>query len=63
VETDLNERQRGDPDFRSAALARIPTARFTTAEEVAETVCFLVSDRASAINGATLFVDGGRHAA
>jgi 3-oxoacyl-[acyl-carrier protein] reductase len=43
----------------AAATANIPMRRFGTADEVAEAVCFLASDRASYINGQTLHVDGG----
>ena len=39
--------------------ANIPLRRFGTAEEVAEAVCFLASERASFISGQTLNVDGG----
>jgi 3-oxoacyl-[acyl-carrier protein] reductase len=41
------------------ATACIPLRRFGTAEEVAEAVCFLASDRARFITGQTLNVDGG----
>lgn len=41
------------------ATANIPMRRFGTAEEVADAVCFLASDRASFISGQTLNVDGG----
>ncbi|NNE45345.1 MAG: SDR family oxidoreductase, partial [Rhodothermales bacterium] len=38
----------------------IPLGRFGTAEEVADVVAFLVSDRASLITGACVNVDGGQ---
>jgi NAD(P)-dependent dehydrogenase (short-subunit alcohol dehydrogenase family) len=63
VETDLNAQQRRDDSFRKQALDRIPIGRFTTVSEVAEAVCFLASDSAAAVNGQTLFIDGGRLAA
>ncbi len=37
----------------------IPLKRIIQPEEIAETVCFMLSDRASAITGTTLYVDGG----
>jgi NAD(P)-dependent dehydrogenase (short-subunit alcohol dehydrogenase family) len=43
-------------------LARIPSRRASTPEEVASAVVFLASDDALNINGATLSVDGGRSA-
>jgi NAD(P)-dependent dehydrogenase (short-subunit alcohol dehydrogenase family) len=63
VETELNARQRDDVSFGKNALDRIPIGRFATATDVAEAVCFLAGDSAAAVNGVTLFVDGGRIAA
>ena len=40
-------------------LARIPSRRMSTPEEVAATVVFLASDDAANIHGAVLSVDGG----
>jgi 3-oxoacyl-[acyl-carrier protein] reductase len=40
-------------------LERIPQGRIATPAEVAETVVFLLSDRASYVSGDTLAVDGG----
>ena len=39
--------------------AHYPMKRIGTPAEMADAVCFLVSDRASFINGAHLVVDGG----
>jgi 3-oxoacyl-[acyl-carrier protein] reductase len=38
----------------------IPMGRFGTAEEVANVVVFLVSERASWVTGACINVDGGQ---
>jgi 3-oxoacyl-[acyl-carrier protein] reductase len=43
----------------ATATANIPLRRFGTAENVADAVCFLASDRAEFITGQTLNVDGG----
>jgi 3-oxoacyl-[acyl-carrier protein] reductase len=40
--------------------ANLPIGRFGSAEEVADAVTFLVSDRASLITGACVAVDGGQ---
>jgi NAD(P)-dependent dehydrogenase (short-subunit alcohol dehydrogenase family) len=40
----------------------IPSGRYTTAEEIAEIVLFLCSDRAGNVNGAQWVVDGARTA-
>ncbi|KVT74433.1 short-chain dehydrogenase, partial [Burkholderia territorii] len=50
-----------DPDAMLAEIAdRVPLGkRFTTAEEIADTTVFLLSERASHTTGQWLFVDGG----
>lgn len=49
-----------DRQHLEEALAReVPMGRLARAEEVAEAVCFLASERASYITGADLMVDGG----
>ncbi len=60
VETDLNREALADAAFRAHAVDRVPLGRFALPEDVAEAVRYLASDRARAVNGATLRVDGGR---
>lgn len=48
-----------DEKVKAATLASIPLGRFGSAEEIASTVSFLASDKASYITGQTLHVDGG----
>jgi NAD(P)-dependent dehydrogenase (short-subunit alcohol dehydrogenase family) len=51
----------GDLDEHALEVARgnIPLRRFGTAQDIAEAVCFLASDRAGFISGQKLDVDGG----
>ncbi len=48
-----------DPSWIEVAKARTPLGRFGTADEVADAVSFLASNRASYITGQSLTVDGG----
>jgi NAD(P)-dependent dehydrogenase (short-subunit alcohol dehydrogenase family) len=48
-----------DPERRKEMLARIPTGRFVTPEEVAAAVVYLASPAAASVTGHTLMVDGG----
>ncbi len=58
VETTMTETIRGEK-FRDTYLAKIPMGRFAAPAEVAQPVCFLLSDAASYITGQNLSVNGG----
>ena len=54
-------RQQEDPEGMAQFVRQnIPMGRFGTAEEVANVVVFLVSERASWVTGACINVDGGQ---
>jgi NAD(P)-dependent dehydrogenase (short-subunit alcohol dehydrogenase family) len=44
---------------RKDFIARQPMGRLATAEEIAETFVYLVSDESSFMTGQAIFVDGG----
>lgn len=57
--TPMGEMAWSDPAKSGPVLARIPLGRFLASAEVAEAICFLLSDAASAITGTCLDVDNG----
>ena len=49
-----------NPAMYGAVLATVPSGRFGTAEEVADMVVFLASERANWVRGAAIRIDGGQ---
>ena len=47
------------PDFKKKYSNKVPMSRMADVTEIAEVICFLLSDRSSYINGENIFVDGG----
>jgi NAD(P)-dependent dehydrogenase (short-subunit alcohol dehydrogenase family) len=58
----VTEKTAAFADRIAPIIARVPSRRASTPEEVARAVAFLASDEASNIHGATLSIDGGRSA-
>ncbi|MFT5219533.1 MAG: NAD(P)-dependent dehydrogenase (short-subunit alcohol dehydrogenase family) [Gammaproteobacteria bacterium] len=48
-----------DPEIRSLRAASVPAGRIGRAEDIANTVAFLISDQAAYIHGQHILVDGG----
>ncbi len=47
-------------EFKAQAVAAVPIKRFLDADEVAELVCYIASDRAAGITGQALNICGGQ---
>jgi NAD(P)-dependent dehydrogenase (short-subunit alcohol dehydrogenase family) len=62
VETGMLNRFTGTPERKASLAATVPLNRVGTPEEIANTITFLASDKASFITGASYLVDGGKSA-
>jgi NAD(P)-dependent dehydrogenase (short-subunit alcohol dehydrogenase family) len=60
VDTEIHERSTGDKSRVDRIRPMIPMQRIGKAEEIANAIMFLLSDKASYITGTTLRVSGGR---
>jgi len=60
VDTPLHQTERGlNPQFREGVRMAHPLGRFTTSEEMAQSIAYLASDMSSFTTGITLLADGG----
>jgi len=59
VLTEMGRLGWGDPVKAGPMLAKIPLGRFAETSEVIPAILFLLSDKASMINGITMPIDGG----
>ena len=55
----LRNAKNGDADEHTAKLAAIPLGRMGDVEEIANLICFLLSDQCSYSTGSTFLADGG----
>jgi NAD(P)-dependent dehydrogenase (short-subunit alcohol dehydrogenase family) len=62
IDTDLLNRFAGSDERKAGLIAGVPLKRLGKPEEIAESIVFLSSEKASFITGATIAVDGGKTA-
>jgi NAD(P)-dependent dehydrogenase (short-subunit alcohol dehydrogenase family) len=60
IETGMLNRFTGTAEKKAALVAGVPAKRVGTPEEIAQTILFVASDKASFITGASIAVDGGK---
>ncbi|WP_285588652.1 SDR family NAD(P)-dependent oxidoreductase [Actinomycetospora sp. NBRC 106378] len=59
IDAGMSDAIYADPEVRRLRSGRVPLGRLGTAQDVADTVLFLASDRAAYVTGQMLAVDGG----
>src|ERR1700722_13186829 len=62
IDTGMLDRFTGTPERKAGLAATVPLKRVGRPEEIAQTIMFLASDKASFITGASYLVDGGKTA-
>src|SRR5712664_1493260 len=62
IETPMLNRFTGTDERKAGLLSRVPLKRAGRPEEIAQTIVFISSDKASFITGASYLVDGGKTA-
>ncbi len=62
TETAMLDRLTGSPEKKAAFFSAVPLKRGATAEEIAEAILFVSSDKASYITGQIIRVNGGKTA-
>ena len=62
IETGMLNRFTGTAEKKAALVAGVPVKRVGTPEEIAQTILFVASDKASFMTGASIAVDGGKSA-
>ena len=60
IETGMLNRFTGTVEKKAALVAGVPLKRVGRPEEIAQTILFVASDKASFITGASIAVDGGK---
>jgi NAD(P)-dependent dehydrogenase (short-subunit alcohol dehydrogenase family) len=60
IETGMLNRFTGTADKKAALVAGVPLKRVGRPEEIAQTILFVASDKASFMTGASIAVDGGK---
>src|SRR5437667_11230444 len=62
IDTGMMKRFTGTDESKAALVAKVPLNRVGRPEEIAQTIVFLTSDKASFITGTSYLVDGGKTA-
>ena len=60
LEANAAERGVSEEEILSDLVGTIPSGRLGAVEDIADAVCFLVSDRATYVNGSALVIDGSK---